>query len=209
MKKLICLLFCLILSLCLFGCNEQNNTESVAAPTEASEAKEEYEDITKDYAQKPYSNEFAVQRKEKLDKLNDLTICCISSDKGINQFYDGFFNEKGRFNVEFNSYNYNLDSETVKKYFDTWEYSRFANWGTTKIIDTFVIENDDNFNYYSYYISTVLGDNGESNVVSYYYDKAEVNKENHNINIEQDNVIKKDIVVPVEISGTNDFSDVI
>lgn len=192
------------------GCGEDDKVQSSATKaTAASVLEDKYVDITKEYSQKPYSNDFAHQRKEQLDKLNDLTICHISSDKSIAQFYDGFFSEKGRFNVEFENYNYDLNIETVKNYFDTWEYSRFANWGTTKVIDTFVLESDDKLIYYCYYISTVLGDNGSTDVDSYYYDEAEVNKETHEINIRQNIVIKKDIIVPLEISGINDFSDVI
>lgn len=210
MKKLICLMLLMIILVLVAGCGEDDKVQSSATEaTVASIPEDEYVDITKEYSKKPYSNDFALKRKEQLDQLNDLTICHISSDESIAQFYDGFFNEKGRFNVEFDNYNFDLNSETVKNYFDTWEYSRFANWGTTKVIDTFVLESDDKLTYYCYYISTVLGDNGSSNVDSYYYDEAEVNKETHAINIQQDIVIKKDIIVPLEISGVNDFSDVI
>lgn len=197
------------------GCGSSADTpqssqtgESAAAATETP-TEPQVLDITKEYANFPYTNDFAITRKAELDSLNDLTIYHISSSDQLPQFYKNFFTEYGKFNVTFETFNYDLTRENVKDYFDSWEYRRFANWGTTKVIDSLVIEDDTTLSYYSYYVTTVLGDNGDSDVASYYYDLAAVDKTSKAITQQENVAIKEKLTVPKSISGDNDFSNVI
>lgn len=213
MKKRVCLLLVALTLVWLTGCSEQNqelpNTKQaiqVPKPTEPQVL-----DVTLAYKHIPYSDTFAQARKEELDSLNDLTLFNISSSKTLPQFYKGFYQDIGKYNVTLDQYAYDLTFEDIKGYFDTWERSRFINWSTTKVIDTFVVEDKENdlYVYYCYYTATLLGDNGSNNLVTYYRDAASVDKQTLKITAVQDYVLKENLTVPKSISGENDFSDVI
>lgn len=216
MRRLMFISILLGLVMIFTACGEQSEqalqtdaADSSLQPSVQQETEPQIFDISAAYANKPYTNEFAQERKSVLDGLNDITIFDISSNGDTPQFYSGFFNQGGKYNVTFENYAYDLNAETVKEYFDTWEYSRFANWGATKIIDSFVVEDDASFNYLCYYTVTILGDNGDNDVVSYCRDTAKIDKNSKSISIEQDYKIKENLEVPKEISGENNFSDVI
>ncbi|HHZ05973.1 MAG TPA: hypothetical protein GX401_04205 [Clostridiales bacterium] len=218
MKKTLCVIVAMTIVILLCSCGEdktqqaaQNSGVQQQAASSGAEAPTEPQvlDITLAYNSFPYSNDFAIGRKTELKAVNDLTLYHVSSSKSLPQFYKNFFNERGKYNVTFDKYSYDTDRNTVKEYFDAWEYKRFANWGTTKVIDSFVIEDDGSLTYYSFYTSTVLGDGEDSDRVSYYYDCAAIDKTTLSITKQENIPVRENLTVPKSISGDNDFSNVI
>ncbi|GHU83466.1 hypothetical protein AGMMS50284_7070 [Clostridia bacterium] len=214
-KKIICVFSAAVLMFSFSACGKDKtetaeyNLTGVTVPNKSNE--NDVFDFTQSYKDKPYSNDYAIERKSELDGLNNATLFSISASKELPQFYRSFFIKPKVYNVSLEKYDYNLAAETINEYFDTWEYSRFVNWGETKVIDTFVIDDtqSNSYLYYCYYTATILGDGNSTNVVTYYRDTASINKKTLEITIVQSESIKESVSVPKEISGDNDFTNVI
>lgn len=235
MKKIfsIIMLSC-VLALCASSCNsdvstdsttssadtatevsqtEQNQDEIQAQSTEQAteEATEAIFDVTEAYSQKPYTNEFALQRVEELQYMNEASLYNLCSIDESPIFYDGFFYENNTFNVTLEKYSYDMDSETVRKYFDTYEYSKFASVGALRVVDSFVYDDasGNKFIYYCFYTTTHWSEDETLDTMDYYRDVITVDKNDSSINTQEKIAMVTNLEIPKEITGDHDFHGVI
>ncbi len=190
---------------------QENPSESVATQPPTEEPTKEPFDVTKAYANKPYSDEFAMQRVNELQYIDDYSLYFLSSSEPSPIFYEGFYRERGKFNVNLQQYDYELDNETVRKYFDVYEYSKLASAGAIRILDTFACKDNatDRILYYSYYTITHWSENEKKDTVDYYRDLMTVNVKDRSINVQEKIAIRTALEIPKEISGEHDFHNVI
>lgn len=189
--------------------NDENSDITQNVPTE--EPTQAIFDVTKAYKNKPYTDDFAISRVSELQYIDDNSLCYLSSSEPSPIFYEGFFYENNTFNVNMEKYGYDLDNETVRKYFDTYEYNKFASAGALRIIDSFVYNDIDNNRmlYYCYYTVTHWSENEELDTMDYYRDLITVNKKDNSIKVQEKIAIKTGLGIPKEISGEHDFHNVI
>lgn len=188
-------------------------TQSSTQPTELTteEATETLFDVTEAYSQKPYTNEFALERVEELQYINESSLYHLCSIDESPIFYDGFFYENNTFNVTLDTYSYDMDNETVRKYFDTYEYSKFASMGALRVVDSFVYDdvNGDKMIYYCYYTVTHWSEDESLDTMDYYRDVITVNKSDCSINLQEKVAMVTNLEVPKEITGDHDFHNII
>ncbi len=182
---------------------------STQPPTE--EPTKEPFDVTKAYANKPYTDEFALQRIDEMQYIDDYSLYFLSSSEPSPIFYEGFYRERGKFNVNLQNYDYDLDNETVRQYFDVYEYSKLASAGAVKILDSFAChdKSTDRVLYYCYYTITHWSENEKNDTVDYYRDVMTVNIKDKTISTQEKIAIRTALEVPKEISGEHDFHNVI
>lgn len=223
MKKILLTVLTVALAVSvLSGCNDssektsatQDSTKSssASAANPTQEATQGEFDVTAAYANKPYSNDFALERVEQLQYLDDSSLYKLCSLEPSPVFYDGFYRDGGSFDVNIEGkYSYDKDSETVRKYCDTYEYSRLANTGAVKVIDSFVY-NDSTTNrilYYCFYTVTHWSEKDDKcDTLDYYRDVITINKDN-TISVDSKIAMKTSLEIPKEITGNHDFYNVI
>lgn len=168
-------------------------------------------DVTDAYEHKPYTDDFVIERVDELQYIDDNSLYYLCSSEPTPIFYDGFFYEKSDFDVNLEKYNYNIDNETIRKYFDTYEYSKFANVGAVRVIDSFVYNDVDNDKmlYYCYYTVTHWSEDENLDTLDYYRDLFTVNKKDNSINYQKEIPIRLSVQVPKEISGEHNFHNII
>ncbi len=178
-------------------------------PTE--EPTKEPFDVTKAYANKPYTDEFALQRIDEMQYIDDYSLYFLSSSEPSPIFYEGFYRERGKFNVNLQNYDYDLDNETVRQYFDVYEYSKLASAGAVKILDSFAChdKSTDRVLYYCYYTITHWSENEKNDTVDYYRDVMTVSIKDKTISAQEKIAIRTALEIPKEISGEHDFHNVI
>ena len=234
LKKISLLLTAVLLICSMSACKKTENTPNAANSatqehqTDVSDSKSEYTqeettqtpteeptkepfDVTKAYVNKPYSNEFALQRINEMQYIDDYSLYFLSSSDPTPVFYEHFYRERGQFNVTMNTYAYDMDNETVRKYFDAYEYSKLASAGAIKVLDSFAYT-DSNTNrilYYCYYTVTHWGENDTNDTVDYYRDLITVNTKDKSITVQEKIAIRTALEIPKEISGSHDFHNVI
>ncbi len=205
------------------GCNNSTattkNNNSTEAVTQAQQSQEDTTqpatettvDINEAFAQKPYSNDFALERVEQLQYISDEALYNLCSIDESPIFYDGFFYENNIFNVTLDFYNYDMDNETIRKYFDTYEYSKFASIGALRVVDSFVYDDisSERFLYYCYYTTTRWSENEALDTMDFYRDVITVNKADKSIELTERIAIRTQLEVPKEITGDHDFHGVI
>lgn len=191
------------------GSSADDTQSSVEAPTQ--EPTNAVFDVTQAYANKPYTDEFALKRVDDLQYLNDVSLYNLRSDKESPEFYNGFFYEKSDFNVTMDTYNYAMDNETIRKYFDKYEYSKYASIGALKVIDSFVyndIQNDVSI-YYCYYTFTHWGEGEALDTLDYYRDVITVDHKTKEISGPEKVAIVTGFEMPKSVTGYHDFHGVI
>ena len=104
-----------------------------------------------------------------------------------------------------------MENETVRKYFDTYEYSKFASIGALRVIDSFVYDdvNGDKMIYYCYYTMTRWSEDESLDTMDYYRDVITVNKKDCSIALQERVAMVTNLEVPKEITGDHDFHGVI
>lgn len=229
MKRIISIILCcgmLCLGATLAGCNAENisgadttnATQTTNPPTQATEIQTETQpateavfDITSAYANKPYTNAFALEMVDKLQYLSNDTLYQLCSIDESPIFYEDFFYENNAFNVTLDTYSYDMDNETVRKYFDTYEYSKFASMGALRVVDSFVYDDEasNKLLYYCYYTLTHWSESEELDTMDYYRDVITVDKSNGAISIKEKIAIATELKIPKEITGEHDFHNVI
>lgn len=233
MKKYLSLM-CLVLLICLVGAgcaSAETNQDSGISSQNASENSEivtekqveatqpvatesqidSIFDVTSAYKYKPYTDAFAIERVDELQYIDENSLHYLCSSEPTPIFYDGFFYEESDFDVNIEKYNYNMDNETVRKYFDTYQYSKFANVGAVRVIDSFVYNDSSNNRllYYCYYTVTHWSENESLDTLDYYRDLFTVDKNDNTISYQEKIPIKTSVEVPKEISGEHDFHNII
>lgn len=229
MKRIISIILCCSM-LCsgatLSGCNAENvsgadttdATQTTNTPTQATEiqietqpATETVFDIKSAYANKPYTNDFALEMVDKLQYLSDDTLYQLCSIDESPIFYDGFFYENNAFNVTLDNYSYDMDNENVRKYFDTYEYSKFASMGALRVVDSFAYDDkaSNKLLYYCYYTITKWSENEELDTMDYYRDVITVDKSTGAISVKEKIAIVTELDIPKEITGDHNFHNVI
>lgn len=221
MKKII---FAILLLLCISGCDisvktntnveateTTKQTQEVTQPIATEPATKALFDVTSAYANKPYTNELAFERISELQYIDDESLYHLCSIDESPIFYDGFFYENNIFNVTLDTYAYDMDNETVRKYFDTYEYSKFASIGALRVIDSFVYDdvNSDKMLYYCYYTMTHWSENETLDTMDYFRDVITVNKKDCSITLQERVAMVTNLEVPKEITGDHDFYGVI
>lgn len=168
-------------------------------------------DVTTAYKYKPYTDDFAINRVDELQYIDDNSLCYLCSSEPTPIFYDDFFHEKSDFDVNLEKYNYDIDNETIRKYFDTYEYSKFANVGAVRVIDSFVYNDVDNDKmlYYCYYTATHWSEDENLDILDYYRDLFTVNKKDNLISSQEEIPIRLSVQIPKEISGEHNFHNII
>lgn len=168
-------------------------------------------DVTDAYKYKPYTDSFAINRIDELQYIDDNSLYYLCSSEPTPIFYDGFFHEKSDFDVNLEKYNYDIDNETIRKYFDVYEYSKFANVGAVRVIDSFVYNDVDNDRmlYYCYYTVTHWSEDENLDTLDYYRDLFTVNKKDNLINSQEEIPIRLSVQIPKEISGEHNFHNII
>lgn len=168
-------------------------------------------DVTAAYKYKPYNDNFAIARVDELQYIDENSLYYLCSSEPTPIFYDDFFDEKSDFDVNLEEYNYNIDNESIRKYFDTYEYSKFANIGAVRVIDSFVYNDVDNDRmlYYCYYTVTHWSEDENLDTLDYYRDLFTVNKKDNSISYQEEIPIKLSVQVPKEISGEHNFNNII
>lgn len=237
-KKLAIVLVSVVVSLSVFGCGKGQNVSSsgssvssenssqtsaaqitqsasdVSSPTQsASENIPENKliDITEAYKNKPYTDEFALERIDELQYINDYSLCRLGSSEPSPIFYESFYKEKGDFNIDMQTYTHNTDNESVRKYFDNYEYSKLASAGAVRVIDSFAYNDEQSGRilYYCYYTVTHWSENESNDTLDYYRDLITVNKSDNSITLQGKIAIRTGLEIPKEILGTHDFHNVI
>lgn len=225
MKKIIyAIVFITISVLCISGCDITVKTNTDIEATEATKQTQEPTqpiateqatkadfDVTAAYANKPYTNELALERVDELQYIDDESLYKLCSIDESPIFYDGFFYENNIFNVTLDTYEYDMDNETVRKYFDTYEYSKFASIGALRVIDSFVYDDADSNKmiYYCYYTTTRWSEDESLDTMDYYRDVITVNKKDCSIALQERVAMVTNLEVPKEITGDHDFHGVI
>ncbi len=229
MKKIITTILCcslLCFSVTISGCNTENvsdtdttnatqatnsTTQATQIQSETQPATEAVFDITSAYANKPYTNDFALERVSELQYLSNDSLYQVCSIDESPIFYDGFFYENNTFNVTLDTYSYDMDNETVRKYFDTYEYSKFASMGALRVVDSFVYDDESNNKllYYCYYTLTHWSEDETLDTMDYYRDVITVDKSTGSISIKEKIAIVTNLDIPKEITGNHDFHNVI
>lgn len=184
-------------------------SQAILQPTE--EPTKAIFDVTKAYTSKPYTNDFALERVDELQYIDDNSLCYLCSTEPSPIFYEGFYHENDTFkNVNMETYTYERDSETLRKYCDTYEYSILASAGALRVIDSFVYtdSSNDRMLYYCYYTITNWSEGESCDTLNYYRDVITVNKDN-TIDVQNRIAIRKDLEIPKEITGDHDFHNVI
>ncbi len=168
-------------------------------------------DVTEAYVNKPYSSDFALQRVDELQYIDENSLYYLFSNNESPVFYDGFFYENDTFNVNMESYDYAIDVENFRKYCDTYQYSQFANRGAIRVIDSFVYEDTVNSKmiYYCYYTVTQWGEGETLDILDYYRDVITLNISDKSLTVQEKIAIKTRLQVPKEITGYHDFHGVI
>lgn len=230
-KKKCLLLILVIILICAVtvGCNsteskesEKSSSENITAtiveqetavtqPVATEAPTSTIFDVTDAYEYKPYTDDFAIERVDELQYIDDNSLYYLCSSDPTPIFYDGFFHEKSDFDVNLEKYNYDIDNETIRKYFDTYEYSKFANVGAVRVIDSFVYNDVDNDKmlYYCYYTITHWSEDENLDTLDYYRDLFTVNKKDNSINYQKEIPIRLSVQVPKEISGEHNFHNII
>ena len=226
MKRILSMIFLsMFIAVSMSGCNESdNNTQGTNATnaTEATTTQKQQQvatqpateakfDVNAAFANKPYSNDFALERVDQLQTISDEALYSLCSIDESPIFYDGFFYENNSFNVVLDVYNYEMDNETIRKYFDTYEYSKFASIGALRVVDSFVHEDtaSDKFFYYCYYTTTRWSEDESLDTLDFYRDVFTVNKADKSIDLTERVAIRTQLEVPKEITGDHDFHGVI
>lgn len=231
MKKILLIAIFALTCATLAGCGnstpaQESSTEISASATEAStnatstpvESTEPTEkptkpifDVTQAYVNKPYSNDFALQRVDELQYIDEESLYHLFSDNESPEFYDGFFNKNDTFNVNMDTYNYDIDNEIYRQYCDTYQYSQIANRGAIRVIDSFVYNDSANNKmlYYCYYTITTWGEGETLDTLDYYRDVITLNTQDKTLNVQPRIAIKTGLQVPKEITGYHDFHGVI
>lgn len=195
-----------------------NATESVTqtqqTETQTDKAQidtEDIIDINDAFARKPYSNGFALERVDQLQSISDEQLYSLCSIDESPIFYDGFFYENNVYNVTLDFYEYDMDNENIRKYFDIYEYSKFASVGALRVVDSFVHEDtaSGKFFYYCYYTTTRWSEDESLDTMDFYRDVITVNKADKSIEITERVAIRTQLEVPKEITGDHDFHGVI
>ena len=111
----------------------------------------------------------------------------------------------------FGIYSYNSDNESVRKYFDNYEYSKLASAGAIRVIDSFAYNDEPSGRilYYCYYTVTHWSENESDDTLDYYRDLITVNKKDNSITMQGNIAIRTGLEIPKEVSGTHDFHNVI
>lgn len=237
-KKIAIALLIVTLSLSVFGCGNgkkvsssgDSGTSENSSQTSASQITESSSDvsqptqtasenipenklidITEAYKNKPYTDEFALERIDELQYINDYSLCRLGSSEPSPMFYESFYKEKGNFDIDMQTYNHNLDNESVRKYFDNYEYSKLASAGAIRVIDSFAYNDEQSGRilYYCYYTITHWSENESNDTLDYYRDLITVNKSDNSITLQGKIAIRTGLEIPKEISGTHDFHNVI
>ena len=236
-KKIAVAIISVFLSLSVFGCgnskkvsssssgsgeNSSQNTvsqtvESSSDESQATQAASENVtenklfDVTEAYKNKPYTDEFALERINELQYINDYSLCRLGSSEPSPIFYESFYKEKGKFNIDMQTYSYNSDNESVRKYFDNYEYSKLASAGAIRVIDSFAYNDEPSGRilYYCYYTVTHWSENESDDTLDYYRDLITVNKKDNSITMQGNIAIRTGLEIPKEVSGTHDFHNVI
>lgn len=229
MKKIILIILpisAFVFSFCIGGCDNTiqniNTTNSatnsvIAKPTEESTqsnqtaTEEVIFDVTTAYANKPYTNKFALDRINELQYIDKESLYQLCSTDESPIFYDGFFYEDNTFNVVLDTYAYDMDNETVRKYFDTYEYSKFASMGALRVIDSFVYDDisGNKLIYYCYYTMTHWSENEALDTLDYYRDVITIDKSELSITLQEKIAMVTNTEIPKEITGNHDFHGVI
>ena len=212
------------ITFCTSGCNNTvQNTDATATSSVATESTTESTqnnqtdtekiifDVTTAYTNKPYTNEFALDRVSELQYLDEESLYQLCSIDESPIFYDGFFYEDNTFNVVLDTYAYDMDNETVRKYFDTYEYSKFASIGALRVIDSFVYDDvsGNKLIYYCYYTITHWSEDETLDTMDYYRDVITIDKNNSSITLQEKVAMVTNLEVPKEITGDHDFHGVI
>lgn len=225
MKKIIyAMVFITISVLCINGCDVTVKTNTDVEVTEATKQNQEETqpiateqatkadfDVTAAYANKPYTNELALERIDELQYIDDESLYKLCSIDESPIFYNGFFYENNIFNVTLDKYEYDTNNETIRKYFDTYEYSKFASIGALRVVDSFVYDDVDNYKmiYYCYYTMTHWSEDETLDTMDYYRDVITVNKKDCSITLQEKVAMVTNLEVPKEITGDHDFHGVI
>ena len=190
---------------------QKNPYENISTQPPTEEPTKEPFDVTKAYANKPYTDEFAVQRVEELQYIDDYSLYYLSSSEPSPIFYEGFYKERGKYNVNLQQYDYDMDNETVRQYFDVYEYSKLASAGAVKILDSFACKDKstDRILYYCYYTITHWSENEKNDTIDYYRDVMTVSIKDKSISAQEKIAIRTALEIPKEISGEHDFHNVI
>ncbi|MEE1155099.1 MAG: hypothetical protein UH241_08095 [Acutalibacteraceae bacterium] len=189
-----------------------NNPTSLSTTQSTEKPTEQIFDVTQAYTNKPYSNDFALQRIDQLQYIDDNSLYYLFSDNESPVFYDGFYYENDTFeNVNVESYEYDIDSETYRKYCDTYQYSQFANRGAIKVIDSFVYQDtsSNKMLYYCYYTVTQWGEGETLDTLDYYRDVITLDISTKSLTQSEKIAIKTQLQVPKSITGYHDFHGVI
>lgn len=225
MKKLISItiLACMVVA-CVCGCSDTASTNSTATEVPQTQQTDSTTqppsteppttapfDVTSAYAQKPYTNDFALDRIDELQYIDEKSLYNLCSIDESPIFYDDFFYENNVFNVTLDTYSYDMDNETVRQYFDTYEYSKFASMGALRVVDSFVYDDADSNKliYYCYYTMTYWSENENPDTMDYYRDVITVDKSTASINLQERIAMVTNLEVPKEITGDHDFHNVI
>lgn len=240
-KKIAVALLSVILSLSVFGCGngkkvsssgssatddtsiqngasqgsqttpQSSDVTSSAQAASESTSQNKLIDITEAYKNKPYTDEFALERINELQYINDYSLCRLGSSEPSPIFYESFYKEKGNFNIDMQTYTHNHDNESVRKYFDNYEYSKLASAGAIRVIDSFAYNDEQSGRilYYCYYTVTHWSENENNDTLDYYRDLITVNKSDNSITLQGKIAIRTGVEIPKEISGTHDFHNVI
>lgn len=225
MKKILSfILISMFAAVLMSGCgNSVENTEKTNATEETTKAQTQTQqdetepvteaeaDINDAFARKPYSNGFALERVDQLQCISDEQLYNLCSIDESPIFYDGFFHENNTYNVTLDVYEYDMDNETIRKYFDTYEYSKFASIGALRVVDSFVHEDtaSGKFFYYCYYTTTRWSEDESLDTMDFYRDVITVNSADGSIEITERVAIRTQLEVPKEITGDHDFHGVI
>ncbi|MBQ2444657.1 MAG: hypothetical protein II501_05210 [Clostridia bacterium] len=236
-KKIAVAIISVFLSLSVFGCGNgkkvsssssgsgENSSQTTVSQTVESSSDESQAtqaasenvtenklfDVTEAYKNKPYTDEFALERINELQYINDYSLCRLGSSEPSPIFYESFYKEKGNFNIDMQTYSYNSDNESVRKYFDNYEYSKLASAGAIRVIDSFAYNDEPSGRilYYCYYTVTHWSENESDDTLDYYRDLITVNKKDNSITMQGNIAIRTGLEIPKEVSGTHDFHNVI
>ena len=236
-KKIAVAIISVFLSLSVFGCGNgkkvsssssgsgENSSQTTVSQTVESSSDESQAtqaasenvtenklfDVTEAYKNKPYTDEFALERINELQYINDYSLCRLGSSEPSPIFYESFYKEKGYFNIDMQTYSYNSDNESVRKYFDNYEYSKLASAGAIRVIDSFAYNDEPSGRilYYCYYTVTHWSENESDDTLDYYRDLITVNKKDNSITMQGNIAIRTGLEIPKEVSGTHDFHNVI
>ncbi len=221
MKRILSMiLVSMSVAMIMSGCNNSTDDTQNTSATEVATQKQEVTtepvteaefDVNAAFANKPYSNDFALERVDQLQTISDEALYNLCSIDESPIFYDGFFYENNSFNVVLDVYNYEMDNETICKYFDTYEYSKFASIGALRVVDSFVHEDagSGKFFYYCYYTTTRWSEDESLDTMDFYRDVITINKADKSIELTERVAIRTQLEVPKEITGDHDFHGVI